>query len=33
MNSFNYEQIESQYDEKVKEYDSYFQMYIFSLKE
>jgi hypothetical protein len=33
MNSFNSEEIVSQYDEEVNEYDSYFQMYIFSSKE
>ena len=33
MNSFNYEEMASQYDEEVKEYDSYFHIYIFSLKE
>ena len=33
MNNFNYEEMASQYDEEVKDYDSYFQIYIFSSKE
>jgi len=32
MNSFNYKEMASQYDDEVKEYDSFGQMYIFHQK-